>query len=329
MLFKTTAKLKEYAEFTSINFISISLTIRQVEENELVPIIGSALYNSLNTAFTSATDEATLTDPQKALLDKCRMMVAPYVAYYYAPKVEISLSDSGPRRFETTDAKTAYGYQVVNFREQKLREAEKAAESLILFLEENKTDYTEWTNSDEFKAYRALFIKTGKEFDLYFHTASPQRNYFAWRYKMLDVETTIADKLGDALYNHLKEIDASTTLTFSEPEKLLLVKLKKAIAYFTVAFAIPFHSVRLDANGITIISANSTVSNKDQELRSPADNSAINQIIVSAEMSGAGWLKNAIDFINNNLADFPDFPVPVSAVLQPNQQDTCGTFGLM
>ncbi|WP_347269020.1 DUF6712 family protein [Paracoccus sp. (in: a-proteobacteria)] len=330
MLFKTTSKIKEYAEFTEINFASISLTIRQVEEGELVPIIGTALYDSLNTVYTAAADESTLTASEKSLLDKCRMLIAPYVSFYYAPKSEILLSDSGPRRSESANVKTAYGYQVVNFREQKLREAEKAAESLILFLEQNKTDYPLWTVSDEFKNYRSLFIKTGSEFDLYFRSASPQRNYFAWRYKMLDVEEQIIrQKLGDDLFDHLKTIDASASPVFTAPEKLLLVKLKKTIAYFTVCFALPFHSVRIDANGITIIAANSTVTNKDQEPRQPANNSAINQIITSAEKSAQVWLQNAIDFIENNISDFPDYPVPVSNVAPLADQSGSTVYGLI
>jgi hypothetical protein len=334
MLFKDTLKLKEYTEFTEVNFASVKLTIRQVEEAELVSIVGNTLYNSLNNAYTAAANESDLTDEQQALLDRCRMVIAPYVSYYYAPKAEIQLSDSGPRRAETAQVKTAYGYQVVNFREQKLREAEKAAESLLLFLETNKATYTDWLTSPEFADYRSLFIKTGTEFNIYFRSASPYRNYWAWRYKMYDVEEqTIKTALGDDLYDHLKETDADADGTFTDAEKTLLTKLKKAIAYFTVAFAVPFSSIRFDANGITVASANSTVDNKDQQLRIPANADQISQVMRDAESAGKSWLQNAIDFIVKNPDSFTDYIIEDTSADDccTNNTNEClnGSFGLM
>ena len=333
MLFKDTNKLKEYTEFTEVNFASVKLTIRQVEEGELVDILGNELYSGLNTAYALSTDESLLSDANKNLLDRSRMLVGPYVAYYYAPKAEIQLSDSGPRRAETATVKTAFGYQVVNFREQKLREAENAAESLLQFLEDNKTSYADWLNSNAFKDYRSLFIKNGKEFNNYFRSASPYRNYWAWRYKMVDVEQqTIRPALGDDLYTYLKETDADPAGVFTTYEQQLLLKLKKTIAYFTVAFAIPFHSVRIDANGITVISGNSTVSNKDQELRNPANSDQLSQTMRNAESSGKVWLQDAINYILKYPSEFPDYPVVPVVNYSNNDVNTneClgGSFGL-
>lgn len=331
MLFKDSIKLKEYAYFTEINFASISLTIRQVEEGELVPIIGATLYNSLNTAYTGAANESSLSDPQKKLLDKVRMFIAPYVGYYFVPNVEVLLSDAGARRTETATSKTAYKNQVINFREQKLTEAGKAAESLLRFLEDNKTDYPEWVASPEFKNYRGLFIKSGGEFDYNFKTASPYLNYTAWRYKMLDVEDQyIRPKISEDLFVHLKAVDATAAAGFTDAEKLLLVKIKKAIAYFTVAYALPFHSVRIDAGGITVNSGNTT-NNNDQEVRAAAPDNAINQIMKSAESSGTMWLSDATNFILANPLEFPDyeyFPDTTTILPIDFNCDAQGAFGL-
>lgn len=330
MLFKDSNKLKEYAEFTEINFASISLTIRQVEEGDLLPIIGATLYNSLNTAYTNASSESSLSDAQKKLLDKARMFIAPYVAYYYVPKVEVLLSDSGARRTESSTSKTAYKNQVINYREQKLTEAGKAAESLLRFLEDNKADYPEWVASPEFFNYRSLFIKSGGDFDYNFKTASPYLNYTAWRYKMLDVEEQyIRPKISNNLFMHLKAVEATAAAGFSVAEKSLLVKIKKAIAYLTVAYALPFHSVRLDSGGITVNSGNTT-GNNDQEVRAAAPDNAINQIIKSAESSGAMWLNDATNFIINNPLEFPDYEYfPDTSTILPTDFncDAKGAFG--
>jgi hypothetical protein len=308
MLFKDTIKVKEYAEFTEVNFASIKLTIRQVEEGELVSILGNELYSSLNNAYNLATAESDLSANQQALLDACRMVIGPFISFYYTPKAEIQLSDSGPRRMETANAKTAYGYQIINFREQKLREAENACESLLAFLEANKASYPDWVSSYAFSAYRSLFIKSGAEFNKFFTSASPYRNYWAWRYKMDDVEEqVIRPALGDDLFDHLKTVDADASGVFTAAETTLLKKLKKAIAYFTVAYAIPFHAVRIDSNGITIVSDNSTIAGKDMQPRSPANGDNISQVQRNAESAAKEWLKNSLDYINKHLSDFATF----------------------
>ncbi len=313
MLFKDSNKLKEYTEFTEINFASVKLTIRQVEESILVPLLSYDQYKLLDDAYTAAGNEGILSAAHQKLLDKCRMVVGPYVTFFYAPKSEVQLSDSGPRRAETANVKTAYGYQVVNFREQKLREGEAAAESLLQFLEKNKADYPAWVASDEFKEYRSLFVKTAAEFDKAFKTASPYRNYWAWRYKMVDIEEhNIKPAIQATLFNTLKEKGKVAEPAFTDKEKELLSLLRKTIAYFTVAFAVPFHVVRLDSAGITIASQNSTVSNKDQELRAPAMSPEISHIIRSAESSGRTWLETAMKFISDNASDFPSWTSPSS-----------------
>ncbi len=248
------------------------------------------------------------------------MLIGPYVAYYYAPKAEISLSDAGPRRQETNTAKSAYGYQVVNYREQKLREGEIAAESLLQFLEDNKTAYPDWVASTAFKKYRSLFIKNAKEFNELFQSASPYRNYWAWRYKMYDVEQQIIKKeIGKELFDYLKDIDEDAAGTYSEAETELLYKLKKAIAYFTVAYAIPFHNVRLDSNGITVVSGNNTVANKDQDGRRAASGDDLSHIARDADGDARGWMQDALDYIIANAVEFPLYPVVVASYITADE----------
>lgn len=339
MLFKDTAKIIEYASMVNtVNFVSVTPTLRMVEEHHIKPILGKTTYDALNTAYTGASTESSLTTAQKNLLHQCRMIIGPYLAYYYAPKADVKLSDGGARRSETNTEKTAYQYQVTNFREQHLREAEAAIEMLLQFLEENKADYASWVASDEFKKYRSLFIKTGKEFNELFPSHTPYRNYWAMRSKMQDVEeNVIRTSLGDTLYDSLKTIDATSAQSFSAKEKELLKRLKKAIAYFTVSYSIPFLNVRIDANGITVASGGSN-SNDETASRTKAEANAISNIIANSQQAGSMWLANAIDYLNKeeNEGVFAGWPIEVitsSADIHPTVTETCntearGTFGM-
>lgn len=305
MLFKDSNKLKEYTEFTEVNFASVALTIRQVEDAYLVDVLGDELYNSLNIAYNLASTEGSLNIAQQKLLDKCRMLIGPYVAYNYAPKSDVQLSDAGARRAETAQLKTAYAYQLQNLREQKLREAEQAAEALLRFLDLNKVDYPEWVSSIAFEAYTSLFIRNGRDFNALVTTASPYRNYWAWRYKMEEVEQqNIREALGDAMFNDLKAKAKAGTLT--DTEKTLLFPLRKAIAYFTISFAVPFHAVRMDSGGITVVNIRGGVQETDN--RAPAADNQLSNVIRNSADAGGVWLQNAINFILTNPTDFPLYP---------------------
>ena len=328
MLFKDTTKLKEYSEFTDINFFSVKPTIRQVEEGELTAIIGKELYDSLNTAYTAAATEDSLSASQKALLDKCRMLIAPYVIYHYTPKADVSLSDAGARRNETSTSKTAYNYQVLAFREQKLKEGEAAAESLLQFLEDNKEDYELWVNSDAFAEQRSVFIKSGKEFARFFRTNSPYRNYYAFRSKMVDIEEqVIKPAISTPFYTHLKTADTAANGTFTVAEAQLMYIIKKAIANFTVASALPFHAVRIDENGLTVVANTTNYSPAGEGGRALASDSALQHIIRHANDSGKVWLKQAVDYIMSNPILFPLYVAVVPVSLFSNETAR-GSFGM-
>lgn len=307
MLFKDSNILKQYAEFTEINFASVALTIKQVEATYLVPIIGSDLYLSLNTAYNAAASESNLTATQQALLDACRMLIGPYVAYNYLPKADLQLSDAGARRAETQSLKTAYGYQSDNYREQKLTEGENAAEALLQYLTANATLLPEWTGNSAYTNYQSLFIKSGADFSTYFTTATPYRNYWAWRYKMLEVEeNSIRMALTDAVFRDMKTKDQAGT-ALSAKETSLMFMVKKAIAYLTVSYAIPFHNVRVDSNGITVVAVGN---NPNVQQRMPANNDVVTHLMRNCADAGSQWLNQAVALLVANPTDFPLYPQP-------------------
>ena len=332
MLFKDTIKLTEYAEITaSTNFMSVKPTIQRIEDKHLLTLLGKELYTELNEAYTDASNESSLTDELKALLYYCRKLIGSYLGYYFAPIADVKFSDSGVRRSETASEKTAYQYQVSNFREACLQNGDDASEALLEFLEENSTDYDSWVNSDAFTRYKLLFIKSGKEFNELFPSHSPYRNYWAMRAKMVDVEEQhIRAALGDALFDALKEKDKAETPAFSPEEEKLLFKIKKAIANFTVSFAIPLLAVRIDANGITVATSSPRTNRDEDAKRQNATEHNMSNLILATQTAGESWLKNAINYLNTHATDFPDWEVEDTTEEDTTDynNDLKGSFGL-
>jgi len=319
MIFKTTISLNQYAPIaTTTNFISLRQLVANVEEDNLIPVIGEALYDKIN-----VDDETSLTDSLKKLLDKARALVAPMVAYQFTSLTEVKLSDAGAQRTATNNFQSAYQNQVVNFKQQNLTDSIKATERLYKFLEKNIEDYPDWTDSDEFKNYRSLFIKTGGEFDNNFRTASPYTNFYALRNFMADVEQSVIKKLlGADLFSALKATEANPDWQHTDAEKDLLISLKKAIAFLSVAAAIPFLDVRLDGNGFTVM--NSAAGQNDAlTKRSAAEADRMNNYIKACKTNAATYINNISEWLAENTSPLPEAPPPDNG-----NTDRSGAFGM-
>ncbi len=307
MLFKDSQTLKLFAQLSgTINLNDVKVTMERVELEYLRPRLGKELFTSLTTSYElAANDTAFGTALQKKLLDYCRRVTGPMFCYHFAPKADVQVSSSGIQRSENSTIKTAFQYQGTKYREENFNEGHAAIESLLEFLEDNITDLPEWKNSAEFKQYRSLFIKTGSEFNQYYSSPTPQRNFYAMRPKMIDVEENgVRPFLGDAMFDAIKSKDQLQTPGFTEKETKLLAMIKKAIAYYTVSFSVPLLSVKIDGNGITIFASQSFSSSDDDSKRAGADTKALNDLVNSCNNSGQMWLNRAKEFLMNNKADF-------------------------
>lgn len=281
MLFKNDDELNEFAALSKESYLEVKSQIITVEEKHLSPILGREQYAELNNAFTADTMNAKLT----ALLLYCRKVVGPWLCVYVAPKMDIQVSAAGARRTETTNLKTAYQYQLKNYIASNKLEAFDAQEVLLKFLENNSTDYPLWTNGEGNKEYKKLFIKTATEFNELFSTAAPHSNFWAIKSKMVDVEELLIKKtLGSDLFISIKEKANGSTAT--EPEKNLIFAIKKAVAAFAIAEALPFINLKIDDEGLSSAGGNTT----DLTSRTAASDNAINLYKNSAADTGRNWL---------------------------------------
>lgn len=329
MLFKETEEVLEFTGVvTSVKITDVTGTINFIEEKILQKYLGPDLYKELSEAYNQT--ENNMTDEQKELLTYCRRVIGPYICYYYFPKAAIQLGSAGAQRAEGTNTKTSFAYQDKEFRAQYLLEGEAACETLLEYLYKNKISFDSWTNSQAFKQYQELFIKSGTEFNDFYPSAQPFRNYWAMRFKMVDIELMAIEKaITSPLYEYLKEKEKEDGHEWSNEEEKLLFYLKKAIAYFTVATAAPHVNARIDGNGITINSDASGGVN-DQEKRKAADNKALSWLVDSCNASGNDWLTKAKQYIVDNATAFEAWQAPEKkAQVKTNNDCLNGSYGLI
>lgn len=336
MLFKNTIELQEYVEINSnVNFASLKPSIRAAEKEILTPVVGLAFLLDLDTKY-NAIPSSTASAEETALIKVMQAAVAPYVMYLYAPKVEVSITDGGVRRAETDQSKTAFQYQVTNMRKAYKAESDAAVEYLIEFLEVKKSDYPSWKDTDEFKKYRSLFIKTGGDFNNYYRTASPWRNFHAMYPVMVAVEQHIVKKvLGSDFFASLKAKEATEAPAYSQEEKELLTRLKYAIANYTIGQSVGQLSVSIDENGITVTSASTFASNDAESKKGAASDNQLSYFANQTAAIAADWLKSVQEYLTEKASDtvFTQYYNWQKSIIQNTEaactrEEMTGSFGL-
>lgn len=145
-LFNYPADIKQYVSGATANFSIDTLTsyIDSSVEEYLVPLFGLTFCNKV-------IDE-TITAPE--VLEPFKRAVANLSFVKYADDGTLEISDAGITRIDNGTSKSAYQWQVRNFKKARLDVAGPAVYNLYLYLEANLSLYTDYRDSTE----RAMWV---------------------------------------------------------------------------------------------------------------------------------------------------------------------------
>lgn len=241
-LFSNIAELKKYN--ASINagviFETILPVINFVEDSEIVPLIGPAMYEALHDAYAATLDEdsdevAELEDAAlAALLDKVRKVLTPLCVLQYKNSIVAQISDAGAVE-KSAEAGDPVRMWVSNLHsETLLSEAMKATDMLLAFLEANKDDYPDWVNSEAYTELTSNILQTTKQFNSVVYINGSRIFFKAISADVRHVEeTVIVERIGDAMYNRL--LDGLNDGTLSNAEKGAVKLIISTVANLAIA----------------------------------------------------------------------------------------------
>lgn len=324
MIFNNIAEIHEVTDANIDSaYESLRASIRRAQRIWLTPFIGSALVkHAENIADGDNTDFPTTDGLAVDFLQATREALGPLAVYLYIPRAEAQLTDAGIRAVANNDQQQgAYKYQVIELQKSYLNDGLDALEYLLGWLEAHKTEIPDWTDTPEEKAYNDLFIRTGTEMDKYYKLSRPQLLYHDMRPAMKTIEDLVVNKVIGDTFQDLKSKQISNTQVFDEVVVSGLIK--KAIANLTVWKAIDQQQVRMDENGLTIMSANADSTLNSDSKRQAADALKVSALQRSARDTGYSFLDEAIAYMKSKATDsiFPAYkPAPESETSLP---DSC------
>lgn len=271
--------------------------INDIEENVIIPHIGSAFYVELEGAYQGDT----LTSPQQLVVDRLQECIGNLAVGQYLDTVQISISDSGLTRAEGGNEKTAYKYQKEEAKVQMLRKGWLALENLLAFLESTKLIYPTWAASPEYTVNKELIINSALVFEKHYAIGRSRLLYQALCYIMkqtedFDLEEIIGEDLLDEIRTEILAADVS------DDNQLLLDKfIYSAVAHLTIYRALGDMVVKLDVSGAVLHEKLAIEGSPDQDVAAGLDR--VNAKRFNVQNAGAQYMDKLKKYLNANASD--------------------------
>jgi len=232
VLIKTIEELQKFLKADSTFPVSsIDAYQHDAIDDQLREALGDELCDELIDWYAAgaATEEH---DNLVALLEYAQRVVARFAFMKAAPNLDLKLMDSGFGVVSTSDMAPASKDRVNRFVEQLESAGWDAVEQLLRFLEKNKANYQNWTDSDAYTMAVRNFINSAEEFDKYVNIGKSRLKFKELRnemdvVEMLQVIPVMGEQLADEIKDEMK--DGS----LSEANKKLLPIVKRAVAFIT------------------------------------------------------------------------------------------------
>lgn len=290
-----------------------------MEMASLAPSVKDAFYTHVERwvgdAFWKRMIEGVaadnLTVNEALFLPYLRETVAYLSLYHYSSTGAVQFTESGLQREEGENLKTAYKYQVNEYRQYYLIQGYEALERMVLFLVENALQYPLWQDTEAEQEATALFINDTRTFRRRYNFNISRYTFEHLRGLMKDLDVFVAEACyGSALVADLKEKMRDGTLT---PIELELVQwTQRAIAEFAIIEAMRRNLVQIQGSRVVIIEALEPQSYQREGL--PNNNQFSITIQHHKEWAERLWHR-AKRHLTDNQDDFPIYTAYLEALV--------------
>lgn len=198
---------------TTLDEKNFSPFIPDAIEKYLRPFLGDSIITLLWSLSDGTIAEADKTRIE-SLMAKVEAPLARFTFLLAAPSLDINIGQGGFTTAGSTNMVPASEARVKRFTDSIEKLGWDGVETMLRFLFTNKSDYDEWTQSNEYKTYTRGFIRSAEKFNAYVDIDGSYLKFFKMNQSMLLVETLqIEPLLSTELYDALKSEDIAGTNT--------------------------------------------------------------------------------------------------------------------
>lgn len=266
--------------------------IDEVEQDYIIPALGQATYDALNSAYNA--DTPNLDEDETKLLNFCQVALVNLAQAKYIVVNRVNFSNSGIRIIESGEYKTAYKYMfdelIQHFEKRGFNYIDKA----LAFLESKKDVFVDWAgDEDAYTVNKRHFIQTADQFDKHYRIGKSRRTFIALEPIMQSVEDFFIENTLTVDLSARIKAEILTGNELSESTQDLIDKIQPALAHLTIGHAIDTFSFEVTELGLLI----REFVDPNQKRSSPSD-SRLEMKRNAALTTGHRYVERLKDFLN-------------------------------
>jgi len=241
---------------------------------------------------------------QKRMLDLLQKAAVGFMVYYWADQGAVQFSDMGIHVAKDSTKLPASDKKIIALKKQNISSGYAALETAVTFLEDNINDFPVYKESAQHARNRALLINTATEFQgSGVNINQDARLYATLRTYQETIELTyIEPVLGYDIKEALHQAILNNSL--STEQQQLLKRVRKAVAAYTMAEAIPYMVLSMDASGIFELSETVGGISGNVENRSSASDKRLAIAMNRYQMSAEQHLESLRKYLVSHKDDF-------------------------
>jgi hypothetical protein len=288
-------------------------------EQHLTPIIGAPLLGEI----VAGIDAGNLNADYKALLNKCRSVIAPFAYADNLPFMQTLLSDNGLIVLEAEQSRKAFKWEYNIALAALIKRGFAAQEALITHLRNNLAAFPSWQASPYNDATSFGLIRNGEDLRSVVGLQQPQRCYAMVKPLFRQIaDLYLKPAMGENFYEVF--IARVHSEQYSGEDLILLKKLRGAAARWVMAAAATELNISFGDGGFTVTDS-ARLKDSADEGRLQANMMQVQSFIDTMQGTAMAYMQQAMKYLNEtaSAAVFPEFFVS-ELYEDPNAQRAVG-----
>lgn len=321
-LITTTDEVQTYVAVNStIKISSLRPYFRLSQRNYIIPVLGTTFFESLVTIYDDANHvvSAIADEKQRKVVELTQESISNLGAMHALPILSVQFGANGLQVIKSDQVAPASQWRTEQVFESLAEVGHQAIDTLLAYLEKEKTTFALWAADPVFQTYQKYFIRTAAEFSGFHNIKESRYLFHVIQYCMNRVEEfEIKKAVGVTLFEYLKAQDQAGSIN-GKFKILLNSYLKPAIALFTIAKALKERLIEMKAGSVSIKFTGTNTENM-YESKAPQLNeldSTIDSLIEDARR----WITEAQDYIKANEDPFGTYATVVTSRKRMNAKN--------
>jgi hypothetical protein len=259
--------------------------------DRLIPLIGEDTWDSIQSAF----DDGSSDSKDVKVIGFARGALVNLAYFYFAQAGGIQATNEGLMQASGADRKSAFHWQALEFRQNKLDQGYMYIGKLLAYLDANKDYFTAWPGSDEQSLYAKLFLRDLSVFNRYRKIAGFETLIALIPYMLRVQEQSFAARITQTLFDSVYSQYQNGNVDANNGP--LVPYLQEYVAHQALCDALYELNFQFTAEGMRIWSLKSNASSTREE------QSALDEIAKAKtylQMAADNAMAKLIQYLNVN-----------------------------